>query len=302
MGLALASDSGEVATPIDISYAAHTASCTFLLDDEGICRRIVMAPKGKRRESSQTALKCVGAQYVASLDGSAAGGLVEMPRVGAAMLFAHVDERGRVSLVRTSVLTSFESRAGEDPFVSSQSVETSAPALEMLETPRVDRHGDRRDPDYFDPSERTQRIQALRAEDFEDELELEEDPLERTSEMTNEMGNDLATAEYQSVAGTYPPSAAASRRVIEGAPTRPLPAPGAASQAPTLRKLHRDTTIEGNDKYSRPPPSRGILPRRSSDPKQRAAASAGHAWEPHSSRTPPAYGSDVQVTRRRRGG
>ena len=80
-----------MATPIDISYAAHTASCTFLLDDEGICRRIVMAPRGKRRESSRTASRCVGAQYVASLDGSAAGGLVEMPRVGAAMLFARVD-------------------------------------------------------------------------------------------------------------------------------------------------------------------------------------------------------------------
>ena len=275
-----------MATHIEISYAAHTASCTFLLDDEGICRRIVVAPKGKRREGSRTAVKCLGAQYVASLDGCAAGGLVEMPRVGAAMLFARVDENGRVSLVRTGVVTSFESHAGEDPFVDSQSVETSAPALDHLAPPRSVRQAPPRDPDYFDPSDRTQRLPALRPEHYAsygDEA-LDEDPFERTSEPANESGNDLATAEYQSTSES----------------DRPTLPPQTLS--PTLRKPHREAAIEGNDSYARPAPSpsRGVLPRRSV-PKVAAASNAAHAWAPESERTPPAYGSDVQLTRRRGG-
>ncbi len=253
---------------IDISYAAHTASCTFLLDDEGICRRIVMVPKEKRRESSRSAARCVGAQYVASLDGSAAGGLVEMPRVGAAMLFARVDERGRVSLVRTGVVISFESRGGEDPFVDSQSVETSAPELEA---PRLERHDD-----YYDPSERTQRIQALLPEDYEAALHESSASLEQT--------HDYATAEYAST------------------PSPSLRPPTARSSGPTLRQPHRDTTVDDeDDSYSRPAPvpsrpGRGILPPRRSDPKLRAAAGA---WAPEAPRTAPGFASDVQVTRRR---
>jgi len=266
-----------VATPctppsIDITYAAHTASCTFLLDSEGICRRIVLqrsnASAKSQRSASRTAARCVGAQYVASLDGSAAGGLVEMPRVGAAMLFARVDERGRVTLVRTAVVTSFESHATPetfDPFADSGTVETSAPELE---TPRVaspvpSLRARDVDPDYDDdPSEKTQRIQALRPEDIAAALGQEE-------------GNDLATAEYRSV-------------------------------APTLRNPHRDATIEDDDAYARPKtptPSRGILPRRS-DPRMRAAAAArSYAPAPTpATGLPEAYSSEIQVSRRRRGG
>ena len=231
-------------TCIDITYAAHTASCTFLLDSEGICRRIVMAPKGKRREGSRTAAKCVGAQYVASLDGSAAGGLVEMPRVGASMLFARVDERGRVSLVRTGVVTSFESMAAEDPFVEpaksidSGTVETSAPDLLASLTPH-----ERRDvpvpavpdPDYYEESDRTQRIQALRPEDVAAALE---------------QSNALDTAEYRAV-------------------------------------------TDDDDDYR---PTLVPIPAR----PQRAAAVAG-APMPRTY-APPARSSDIQVSRRRRGG
>lgn len=282
---------------IDITYAAHTASCTFLLDSEGICRRIVMKPKGKRREASRTASRCVGAQYVASLDGSAAGGLVEMPRVGAAMLFARVDERGRVSLVRTGVVTAFESQAGEDPFIEteSRSVETSAPVL----SPRTaraaqaaaldDADDDPQDPDYYDPSDRTQRIQALRPEDIAAAL-----------------GHDMKTSEYHAVPSEEP------------APRTTLP-------GHTLRSPHRDTTIEDDeDDYAHPtlvgappfaaaapppfvsppvtaplppsPSSRGMLPRRS-DPHVRAAA---RAYAPAVRPTPAAQASDVVISRRRR--
>ncbi|AKU94056.1 hypothetical protein AKJ09_00720 [Labilithrix luteola] len=123
---------------IEIVYAAHTSTCTFLLDGEGICRRVVLAPNsdGKRRENPRTASRCVGAQYVASLDMRAIGGLVERPRVGASMLFARTDSRGRVSLVRTGHVTSFETMRAEDPFDSMGSIRTSAPALQQLFTPK----------------------------------------------------------------------------------------------------------------------------------------------------------------------
>lgn len=271
---------------IAIVYAAHTASCTFLLDSEGICRRIVVAAKGKR-STSRTASRCVGAQYVASLDGSAAGGLVEMPRVGAAMLFARVDERGRVSLVRTAAVISFESNAGEDPFVDSGTVETSAPELE---TPRVERPISSRparhdvDHDYYDDSsEKTQRIQALRPEDIAAALGEQE-------RAEAELGHDLATAEYRAVA-------------TDAAPRHTLPSTQAISGVPTLRNPHRDATVEDDDGYARPKlpaptPSRGVLPRRS-DPRMRAAAA--RASVPAVRPAPQAYSSDIQVSRRRRG-
>lgn len=139
---------------LEIIYAADTSSCTFLLDAQGICRRIVIAPSNKRpnssvkgRSSARLAARCVGAQYVASLDASVSGMLAEMPRVGSAMLFARVDERGRVSLVRTGIVTRFETHRTLDPFAdttdmpactnanagmnatTSATVETSAPEI-----------------------------------------------------------------------------------------------------------------------------------------------------------------------------
>jgi len=104
-------------------------------------------------------------------------------------------------------------------------------------------------------------IAALRPEDYDN---IDDD-------RTEEIGNDLATAEYRSIEA-YPAHSAR--------PTLPSEPP------PTVRRPPS-------------PSARGVLPRRS-DPKIRAAASAARAWEP--SQTPPDYGSDVQVTRRRRGG
>jgi hypothetical protein len=119
-----------------IAYAAHTNSCTFLLDSEGVCRRIVPQPAltrtAKGREAAAAANRCVGAQYVASLDGSVPGLLAEMPRAGIPMVFARVDSRGRVSLVRTGVVTRFDSQRRSEPFsdpAPSVSVETSAPPI-----------------------------------------------------------------------------------------------------------------------------------------------------------------------------
>lgn len=119
-----------------ITYAAHTNACTFLLDAEGICRRIVPNPSlgktQKGREAAAAANRCIGAQYVASLDATLPGILSEMPRVGIPMVFARIDSRGRIALVRTGVVTRFENSHGENPFgdrAPSISVETSAPPI-----------------------------------------------------------------------------------------------------------------------------------------------------------------------------
>jgi hypothetical protein len=92
-----------------IAYAAHTETCTFLLDDEGICRQIIRrAAKLPRRDDSVS--RCIGAQYVASLDGLTDGGLLAMPKVGAPMLFAYVGPEGRIALVRTGRLLRFDTK------------------------------------------------------------------------------------------------------------------------------------------------------------------------------------------------
>lgn len=172
----------------EITYAAHTATCTFLLDGEGICRRIVMVPGSKRREASKNAARCIGAQYVATLDPTVPGCLVEMPKVGTPMLFARVDSSGRVALVRTGPITAFETKRVDDPdpFAESIGVMTSAPAAQELQTPRVRDHRssqrpvDRvverdpvtpRDP-YIAEAERTQRIPAVGRNDAELEPHL----------------------------------------------------------------------------------------------------------------------------------
>lgn len=159
---------------LEITYTAHTTTCTFLLDAEGVCQRIV-PPESRRREAQtkdddvdRLAAHCVGAQYVASLDPAVAGMLAEMPRVGAAMLFARIDARGRVSLVRTGTVTRFEMHRDDDPFGeardSSGGVETSAPPI-TASTPSPRELWQERvvkDPYAEELSERTQQIKALR--------------------------------------------------------------------------------------------------------------------------------------------
>ncbi len=288
-----------------VSYAAHTSSCTFLLDAEGICRRIVMAPKGKRRATSRTAVRCVGAQYVASLDGSAAGGLVEMPRVGAAMLFARVDERGRVVLVRTGIVTSFESNAGEDPFVEPEDEETVRPSVEdsrrmkrrggldvqtsapevVHTAPMLDRDDDITDPDWFDPNARTQRMRALRP----DEIAAARGDNERTD--PNVTTSEYRAADYE----TLPRS------------THPANVRGG-----TLRTPHRDIAIEDDDdeETRRPvPTTRPVATPTYGAPSRRGGrGSGGHAAAAVTLASlpdaPHAVASDVQIMtpRRRRGG
>lgn len=92
---------------MEIVYAAHTQSGVFMLDENGVCRWAVAQPG---RTGEKVPERIVGAQYLATVDLSAEGGIVDFPRVGCPMLFASTDESGRVRLVRTPPLTRFEDR------------------------------------------------------------------------------------------------------------------------------------------------------------------------------------------------
>src|SRR5262249_5310594 len=96
------------------AYAAYTDACTFFLDENGVCLRVVLTRRSPDsvtlggRTRADAADRCVGAQYVASIDRGTAGGLVPMPSAGAAMLFAYIDADGRIAVVRTGPLVRFE--------------------------------------------------------------------------------------------------------------------------------------------------------------------------------------------------
>jgi hypothetical protein len=240
-----------VTDAFEIIYAAHTATCTFLLDSEGICRRIAHVPNSKRnlskgKDSSRAASRCVGAQYVACLDPAIAGMLGEMPRVGASMLFARVDERGRVSLVRTGTVTRFESYR-DDPFLDSgnpsTSVETSAPVI-ASSSPSPPRRSRETVPPPFTPPDpyrdgaqvdRTQPLQALRAVDLRHILPEPDDSLD-------------TTAEYDS---------SAQPRTWPSAGVNLTPPQPATLRQPTIVPLPNDDDRE-RDPYAAP--ARGLTP------------------------------------------
>jgi hypothetical protein len=75
------------------SYAVQTPTCTYLLDENGICRSVRASP-------GATVVQCIGAQFVACLDLDVDGGLVGELRLGASALFVR-HERERFALLRT---------------------------------------------------------------------------------------------------------------------------------------------------------------------------------------------------------
>lgn len=182
----------------DFSYAAHAGNNTFLLDDDGICRKILSRGKG-RASTNKSTQRCLGAQYVASLDFSSESGLVERPKEGCPLLFARVDEAGRVSLVRTAALERFEEikRSEGDPVTDEhpafgapdpdelppRTVRAEAIAPPTHREPKVDsrrlaktmpalpdvvRSTMKVDIDYLDPLDRTQQRPALDARKLPD--------------------------------------------------------------------------------------------------------------------------------------
>jgi hypothetical protein len=99
---------------MEIAYTAYTETCTLLLDSEGICRSVVAVQKPAGRGGARptriptSAEKCLGAQYVATLDLSVPGGMGKVPAPGSQMLFARVEKNGRISLVRSAPIVRFE--------------------------------------------------------------------------------------------------------------------------------------------------------------------------------------------------
>lgn len=106
-----------------IAYSASTLGATFLLDEAGVCRRVLLKRAWVSQQTlagrtrAQAARRVVGAQYVASIDTRVEGGLTPMPRKGAAMLFAFSGEDGRLAVVRTAPLVHFETMAAPDDTV-----------------------------------------------------------------------------------------------------------------------------------------------------------------------------------------
>ncbi len=91
-----------------MAYAVHTRSCTYLLDDDGVCRW-TLAPTGVPVPGAD---RYLGAQFVACLDVREIGGLVGELRIGAAGLFAR-SENGRFVLLRTPPIEFVEHRSDD---------------------------------------------------------------------------------------------------------------------------------------------------------------------------------------------
>ena len=121
-----------------IAYSASTDGATFLLDEAGVCQRVMLQRAASNQQThagrtrAQAAQRVVGAQYVASIDTTVAGGLVPMPRCGAAMLFAYAEEDGRLAVVRTAPLVRFETIAQPDDTVPVPELDDECMTIPLL--------------------------------------------------------------------------------------------------------------------------------------------------------------------------
>lgn len=214
------------APSMTIAYAAYTEGCTFLLDEQGVCRRAVpkRARSGERtfagRTVAEAARRCVGAQYVASIDVREPGALVPRPCVGASMLFAYVGEGGRIAVVRTGPLLRFED--------ITESSAAQANDSGMREMPEDAERSDGRD------------LAPLFDEDDDGQLTV---PFRPSRECP------------------MPPP-----WPLAGAPRAGAPPPPWATPAPPRRvRLQRVSVVashESGPTLERPPGGRGMLPRR----------------------------------------
>jgi hypothetical protein len=247
---------------VEFAYAAHTDSCTLLLDENGVCRHI-MASNGrdprapaKREPSPQATSQCLGAQYVASLDPSTDGGLAQMPRAGLSMLFARIEDDGRITLVRAGPIGLFEML---------NEVRPRANGIQMR-SHRAPAHGSMRDdathntptrrvrrPDAFEEASASEEreVGASNAEVHEPKLELEfELEPELELEVEGDWNGDTETTRYDSALDAFQamrtPAAETVARTNHSAPVslaslasrpplqaHPLPPPPASSHRGT---------------------------------------------------------------------
>lgn len=117
----------------EMAYAVHTSTCTYLLDDDGICRWIVsqqgMVPPHVRQ--------CIGAQFVACLDVTVEGALVPELRVGARALFVGHDGE-RMIMLRTGAIQHVDDRRAE---CGEETKEQPIPVAAALRNPGHGQYG-----------------------------------------------------------------------------------------------------------------------------------------------------------------
>ena len=97
-----------------IAYVAQTRDHLLMLDEEGVCLHVHRRSADIGTATSEGALRCLGAQYVATLDVNEPGLLGHAPTLGAPMLFAKVSPTGKISIVRTGPLERFDPRTCDD--------------------------------------------------------------------------------------------------------------------------------------------------------------------------------------------
>ncbi len=96
-------------TTYEMAYAVHTRTCTYLLDEDGVCRWVV-SPEGVVPSHIRQA---IGAQFVACLDLTVEGGLVGDLRAGGMALFVRHAEPDRMVLLRTAPIQHVDNRLGQ---------------------------------------------------------------------------------------------------------------------------------------------------------------------------------------------
>ena len=95
----------------EVAYAVHTKTCTYLLDEQGVCHWII-SPTGMVPADIR---QCIGAQFVACLDLTQQGGLAGELLIGAAALFVKRDPTtGRSQLLRTGMIFQVETKSGAE--------------------------------------------------------------------------------------------------------------------------------------------------------------------------------------------
>ncbi|MBM4356814.1 MAG: hypothetical protein FJ096_01765 [Deltaproteobacteria bacterium] len=124
----------ESRSPRDLAYAVHTATCTYLLDEDGVCRWIV-SPQGVPPSHVQQA---VGAQFVACLALDAPGGLVGDLRIGAMALLARSDGE-RMVLLRTAPIINVDDRRENSD--DDATVRAPRPAQAAAKRPELRQYG-----------------------------------------------------------------------------------------------------------------------------------------------------------------
>jgi hypothetical protein len=145
---------------MQLAYVAHSERCALLLDGDGICRWFVL--KVDDGSVVAAAKRCIGAQFVATLDPEATGLLGHDPSVGKSILLARVDD-GRVSLVRFGPLVQFDTLAGLLEREAPQAPPSELPEPQTAELPRLVLVPSACDVDDVDNVENVETTQFARA-------------------------------------------------------------------------------------------------------------------------------------------